>query len=141
MYGSCREKCKKWLASAEEHADLFAKIYPEDAAPKAVPATLAASADGEAVLADAMEKVAIADGVAAADDDEEAKKHQSRGGKGLPRDQSAKLEKEAQKRAKAKITITMSERNRRKAITNIRNLEAFGIPIIMNSPIILYSFF
>jgi hypothetical protein len=123
MYGSCREKCKKWLAGAEEHADIFAKLYPEDAAP-AKPVAATSTTDGGDSLAKAMDGVAIAD---AAEDDED-KKHQTRGGKGLPRDQSTKLEKEAQKRAKAKVTITMAERNRRKAITNIRGLEAFGTP-------------
>lgn len=121
MYGSCREKCKKWLAGSEEYVDLFAKLYPEDAAPAKPVAVASIGDDGES-LAKAMDGATIAD----AGEDDEEKKHQTRGGKGLPRDQSAKLEKEAQKRAKAKVTITMAERNRRKAITNIRGLEAFG---------------
>lgn len=48
------------------------------------------------------------------------------GGKGLQRDVSTAAEKEAAKRAKAKIVIHITERNRRKAITYIKGLEAFG---------------
>lgn len=44
----------------------------------------------------------------------------------MPRDHSGKLDKEAQKRAKAKVIIHITERNKRKAITGIRGLEVFG---------------
>lgn len=74
-----------------------------------------------------------------ADEDEE-KRHQSRGtsltsyhnlhlsvgGKALKRDVSGQADKEAAKRAKAKILIHITERNRRKAITYIKGLEVFG---------------
>lgn len=44
----------------------------------------------------------------------------------MKRDVATAAEKEAAKRAKAKIVISITERNRRKAITYIKGLEAFG---------------
>ncbi len=120
MYGVCKEKCKKWLL--KEHPESFAVHYPEEAA------AVKESADAEGLAVD-VEKLEI--------DDES--KHQTRGihnfslsflfctgGKALKRDASTAAEKEAAKRAKAKIVIHIAERNRRKAITYIKGLEAFG---------------
>lgn len=49
-----------------------------------------------------------------------------KGGKGQKKDVATAAEKEAAKRAKAKIIISITERNRRKAITYIKGMEAFG---------------
>ena len=71
----------------------------------------------------------------------EERKHQSRGGRALPKDEAKRLEKEEQKRKvlaldemayaweKAKVVISMVERNRRKAVTHIRGLEFFGLDL------------
>ena len=54
-------------------------------------------------------------------------KHQSRGGKSLHRDPAVKAEKEAKKRASARIQIRRTSRTKRKTITSIRGLEVFGV--------------
>lgn len=115
MYGTCKEKCKKWLRS--QNPEAFAKFYPEEAAPTPD----AGSAETNAAT-DAMGQMSL-------NDEEEEKKRQSRGGKGLQRDASTQAEKETAKRTKAKVTIHITERNRRKAITYIKGLEVFGLEL------------
>lgn len=115
MFGVSKEKCKRWLL--QEHPAAFALHYPAEAAAEA---TAAAAAAGEPAAADGLEGLSLED---------EERKHQSRGGKALQRDVSTKADKEAAKRAKAKVTISIAERNRRKAITNIKGLEAFGLDL------------
>jgi density-regulated protein DRP1 len=58
-----------------------------------------------------------------------AKKHQSRGGKGLVRDEEKRLAKEEEKRKKAKVVIKLVDRNKRKSVTHVGGVEAFGLDL------------
>lgn len=101
------ERCKKALA--HDNPELYAKIYGSSTESASrdqnPPASISTSeAVGEALASEVDEKLHIAGDsapppvVAEATEDTD-KKHQSRGGRGLQRDESAKLDKEAQKRA------------------------------------------
>jgi len=56
-------------------------------------------------------------------------RHQTRGGKGLLRDETKLMEKEQLKRAKAILTIKTEDRNRRKSVTHIKGFELFGLDL------------
>ena len=85
----------------KENPDLYKKIYE----PNTVVDTLAAEVGEKLNLVENENKSEIKDSSASPSAGEETigedgeKKHQSRGGKGLIRDESIKLDKEAQKRA------------------------------------------
>jgi hypothetical protein len=71
MYGSSKEKCKKWLL--REHPNIFPIHYPGEASAE-VPIVDSKSAEaGGEVPTEAMENLAVNDG------ENEDKKHQSRG--------------------------------------------------------------
>ncbi|PJF19378.1 Translation machinery-associated protein 22 [Paramicrosporidium saccamoebae] len=79
-------KCKKWLA--EHHPDLVGLFYPSEVSAQAV--------EG---VTDKLSEASI--GGAAGEEGE--KKHQSRGGKAIPKDESKKLEKEEQRKKVAEF--------------------------------------
>ncbi len=85
--------------------------------------TLAEGSDPE------LSTAAAATTAEGADDESSDKKHQNRGGKGILRDESKRLEKEEQKRKKARVIIKLVERNKRKSVTHIRGLEVFGLDL------------
>jgi len=96
----------------KENPDLYKKIFEPKAAVDALATEVAKKlnlAAGEGNVGAKESPATLAAGVADAEDtigEDGEKKHQSRGGKGLVRDESAKLDKEAQKRTvKSIITV------------------------------------
>lgn len=71
MYGSSKEKCKKWLF--REHSNVFPIHYPAEASAETGNVDSKPSEASGEVPTEAMENLAVNDGE---DDD---KKHQSRG--------------------------------------------------------------
>jgi density-regulated protein DRP1 len=122
MYFATPEKCKTWLREA--HPDMYLKVYGDDG-------TIPTNANNTESVKESMQMLTIGDR-----DEDVAKdlpeedqdhKHQSRGGKSLHRDPTVKAEKEARKRASARIQIRRTSRTKRKTITSVRGLEAFGV--------------
>lgn len=88
------ERCKKALS--HDNPDLYAKIYEPEAAAAAAAAALVTEVNDKLKLTGEVEKT---DAASLEDSEDTEKKHQSRGGKGLLRDESVKLDKEALKLA------------------------------------------
>lgn len=86
------EKCKAWLC--ENYSDLFATCYPSEVS--------LLEANKVNKLTESVGNVALNEDHA----DAEAKKHQSRGGKGILKDDAKKIEKEEQKRKVLLSTCT-----------------------------------
>lgn len=59
----------------------------------------------------------------------EESKHQKRGGKGLARDEEKRILREDERRKKAKVTITLVDRNRRKSVTHVNGVDSFGLDL------------
>lgn len=122
MYFGTPEKCKAWLR--ETHPDMYLNIYGDDG-------TIAKDKNKTDGVKESMQMLTIDDrdedvtkDIPAEDQDH---KHQSRGGKSLHRDPAIKAEKEARKRTSARIQIRRTSRTKRKTITSVRGLEAFGV--------------
>jgi len=98
-FGGTTKKCEDWLKS--HHPDLHKKIYTEDAALAASLTTLSVAAQ-ERASKDAAKKAAKAE---------------------------AQEEREASKRAASKVLIKRVERNKRKYVTAVQGLEAFGLDL------------
>ena len=80
----------------KENPDLYTKLYE----PEKLVASLAESVSEKLNLTESADANAEAEGKTTEETAEEAeKKHQTRGGKGLIRDESSKLDKEALKRS------------------------------------------
>lgn len=129
MYGVSLDKCKAWLRS--EHPDEFACIYPDEAA--SLMASLQSESSANKPSEDAKDTT-IADHsesneTAGQDAQDPDKRHQTRGGVGMLRDATTKLDKLALKRASAKVQIRRQARTKRKTITTVRGLEVFGVDL------------
>jgi density-regulated protein DRP1 len=119
-------RCRLWLQ--ENDAEHFARLYPAEA--DALAAALAASLtlaepSGPKVICD--EDAATAESVTAGE--EKGGQHQSRGGKALLRDDEKKRLREEERRRKARVTVTLVDRNKRKSVTHVGGLDIFGLDL------------
>jgi density-regulated protein len=117
MYFATPDKCKTWLKGT--HPDMYLRIYGDDGSQ-----SINKDDDKEPVN-QSMQKMTMDDEDGREGDQEH--KHHGRGGKSLHRDPAVKAEKEAKKRASARVQIRRTSRTKRKTITSIRGLEVFGV--------------
>ncbi|KAG8902204.1 Translation machinery-associated protein 22 [Tulasnella sp. 403] len=115
-FGSHVTKCKAWLK--DNHAQLFERYYGEDAVQSKLQAL---SVEAQSKL---EEDAAKKEAKATAKAEVEAKKKQASRSKGKPGELLSPLELTA-----SKVLIKRVERNKRKCVTTIYGLEAFGIDL------------
>ncbi|KAJ3087804.1 Translation machinery-associated protein 22 [Quaeritorhiza haematococci] len=76
-------------------------------------------------LSESLENASIED----ADVEKKGAGHQTRGGKGMPRDESAKADKDKKKKATSKVIIKRVERTKRKCTISVQGLESFDVDL------------
>jgi len=99
-FGGTTKKCEEWLKA--KHPSLHSKIYSADAAALAASLTTLSVSAQERADKDAAKKAAKAEALES---------------------------REASKRATSKIVIKRVERNKRKFVTTVHGIEAFGLDL------------
>lgn len=120
-YGALAARCRDWLRDEDE--DEYVAQYGVDEAADALAASTVADAPAEPKIIDDSAPA----GEASATGEDGDGKHQSRGGKALVRDDAKRAAREEEKRRKARVTVTLVDRNKRKSVTHVGGLSAFGL--------------